>query len=320
MQPASTLRLRVRSITHEAEDILAFELRAEAGTALPAFTAGAHVDVHVPGAGVRCYSLCSDPAEPHRWCIAVRHEPQGLGGSRHLHETLRPGEWLEVGLPRNQFALDESAAGNVFIAGGIGITPLLAMIARSRALATPWTLHYAARTRRHAAFLERLEALAGDGSGRVQLHLAHEPGGQRLELDGVIAALPPAAHVYCCGPAPMLEAFQRATAELPRSRVHSEHFGRPPALAARGYEVQLARSGRTLQVAPGQSLLDCLIAAGVDAMHSCRAGLCGTCEVRVLQGEPEHRDLVLSEPERAANDRLMPCCSGARSARLVLDL
>jgi vanillate O-demethylase ferredoxin subunit len=318
---ASGLSVRVRSITLEAEGVLAFELRATDGASLPAFSAGAHIDVVLPGGDVRCYSLCNDPAETHRWCIGVLREPASRGGSRHLHEAVRPGDVLTVGAPRNQFALDESAAANVFVAGGIGITPMLAMIARSRALGTRWTLHYAARTRRHAAFLERLQALAADGSGHVRLHFDDESGAQRLDIAAVVAQLPRDTHIYCCGPAGMLQGFDAATAALPAARVHKEHFAAAqPAATAGGYSVVLARSGRTLQVAPGETLLDCLIAAGADPMHSCRQGVCGTCEVKVLDGEPDHRDLVLSDQERAANDRMMPCCSGARSARLVLDL
>jgi vanillate O-demethylase ferredoxin subunit len=321
LRPEPTLNVRVRSITQEAESILAFELRpADAGVALPAFRAGAHIDVHLPDGQVRCYSLCNDPAETHRWCIGVHRDPKSRGGSIHLHEAVRPGALLQVGLPRNQFALDESAAANVFIAGGIGITPLLAMVARSRAHGTPWVLHYAARTRRHAGFLERLQQLAKDGSGEVRLHFDQEAGGLPLDLAAVVAPLPADAHVYCCGPASMLAAYDRATAGLPAARVHKEHFASTQAAAtAGGYEVVLARSGTTLQVAAGQTLLECLIAAGNDPLHSCREGICGTCELRVLEGEPEHRDMVLSAEERAANDRILPCCSGSRSARLVLD-
>jgi vanillate O-demethylase ferredoxin subunit len=321
MPTESSLSVRVRSVTHEAEGILAFELRPIDDAPLPAFSAGAHIDVVLPGGDVRCYSLCNDPAETHRWCIGVLREPASRGGSRHLHEAVRPGDVLTVGAPRNQFALDESAAANVFVAGGIGITPILAMIARSRALGTPWTLHYAARTRRHAAFLERLQALAAECSGRVLLHFDDEAGGRRIDLGRVAAELPPDAHIYCCGPAGMLQGFDAATAGLPAARVHKEHFAAARAAAtAGGYSVVLARSGRTLQVAAGETLLDCLIAAGADPMHSCRQGVCGTCEVKVLEGVPDHRDMVLSDTERAANDRMMPCCSGARSARLVLDL
>jgi ferredoxin-NADP reductase len=238
-----------------------------------------------------------------------------------VHEALRPGQVLAVSAPRNHFPLDEGAPFNVFIAGGIGITPLLGMIARSQALGIPWRLHYAARTRPHAAFLDRLAAWNGQPGAQVLLHFDHEPGGQRLDLRSIVAELPEGAHVYCCGPTPLLEAYEEATAALPPQRVHREYFAaRQAPASAGGFSVQLARSGRTLQVPEGQTVLDCLIEAQVEPPYACREGLCGTCEVRVLEGTPEHRDLVLSDAERAANDRMMVCCSGARSSRLVLDL
>jgi ferredoxin-NADP reductase len=318
----SQLQVRVRSITHEADGVLAFELRpGQDGTELPAFTAGAHIDVHLADGLVRSYSLCNDPAETHRYCIGVHRSPASRGGSRFMHEAVRPGDVLAIAAPRNHFPLAEQSPADVFIAGGIGITPILAMLARARALGKPWTLFYAARTRRHAAFLERLARIADRPGTQVVQHFDDEAGGTRLDLDAIVRELPPGAHVYCCGPAPMLQAYERATAGLAPARVHKEYFaGEAQVATDGGYAVTLARSGRTLRVQPGQTLLDCLIAAGTDPMHSCRQGLCGTCEVRVLEGIPEHRDLVLSPEERQANDRMMPCCSGARSERLVLDL
>ncbi len=325
MTTAPTLQARIRATTFEAEGVLGLELvPLPPARALPAFAAGAHIDLHLTtpdGPLVRSYSLLNDPGETHRYCIGVHRDPRSRGGSRHVHEVLRPGQVLTLSAPRNHFPLDERAPFNVFIAGGIGITPLLGMIERSRALGIPWRLHYSARTRPHAAFLDRLAAWDRQGGGQVLLNFDREPGGKMLDLRRLVADLPDGAHVYCCGPRPMLEAFEQATAGLPPGRVHREYFaakGSPG--TGGGYSVALARSRRTLAVPEGKSLLDCLIEMQIEPPFSCREGVCGTCEVRVLDGTPDHRDLVLSDAERAANDRMMVCCSGARSPMLVLDL
>jgi vanillate O-demethylase ferredoxin subunit len=322
---SSTLQVRVRSVTYEAEHILGFELVAlPEGSSLPAFTAGAHIDLYLStpsGALVRSYSLLNDPRESHRYCIGVNRDPASRGGSRHVHEALRAGQVLTISAPRNNFPLDESAPFNVFIAGGIGITPMLGMIARSQALGTPWRLHYAARTRQHAGFLDLLAHYQGQSGAEVALNFDQEPGGQMLNLQHVVDALPAGAHVYCCGPLPMLEAYEQATAGLPPERAHREYFASKEAAATGGgFTVELARSHKTLNVPEGKTILDCLIEIRVEPPFSCREGVCGTCEVRVLDGTPDHRDLVLTDAERAANDRMMVCCSGAKSHKLVLDL
>lgn len=319
---SSTLQVRVRATTYEAQNILGFELvPLDPATALPAFTAGAHIDVHLPGGLLRSYSLLNDPQETHRYRIGVNQDAHSRGGSRHMHEQLRTGAVLTISTPRNLFAMDESSAFNVFIAGGIGITPMLSMIARSQTLGTPWRLHYAARTRQHAGFLDLLAAYQGQPGAEVQLNFDQEPGGQMLNLNAVIAAIPEGAHVYACGPQPLLAAYEQATASLPPAHVHREYFAAKEAAATDGgYSVTLARSQRTLQIQPGQTLLDGLIAIGTEPTFSCQQGICGTCEVKVLEGIPDHRDMVLTDAEKAANDRMMVCCSGAQSAGLVLDL
>lgn len=319
---SDTLQVRVRATTYEAQHILGFELvPLDPATALPAFTAGAHIELHLPDGLRRSYSLLNDPQETHRYCIGVNRDAHSRGGSRYMHEHLRSGAVLTIGAPRNLFAMDESSPFNVFIAGGIGITPILGMIARSQALGTPWRLHYAARTRQHAGFLDVLAHYQGQPGADVQLNFDQEPGGRMLDLNAVIAAMPAGAHVYACGPTPMLDAYEKASASLPPERVHREYFAAKEAAATEGcYTVTLARSQRTLQIQPGQTLLDGLIAIGAEPTFSCQQGICGTCEVKVLEGTPDHRDMVLSDAEKAANDRMMVCCSGAQSARLVLDL
>lgn len=319
------LSVRVRAMTYEAHGILGLELVSlPPYVSLPTFSAGAHIDLHLStpqGPLIRSYSLLNDPRETHRYCLGINRDAKSRGGSRHLHESLRVGDILGISAPRNHFPLNESSPHNVFIAGGIGITPMLSMIARSQALAIPWTLHYAARTRDHAAFLERLESAARDAGGQVTLNFNQEPGGRMLDLQVLLAGLPEGAHVYCCGPAPMLAAFEKAAESLPAERVHREYFIAKDAPANDGgFTVELARSRKSVQIPQGKSILDCLIEIHVEPPFSCRQGICGTCEVKVLEGIPDHRDMVLSEPEQAANQRMMVCCSGAKSPKLVLDL
>lgn len=325
MTTPSTLSVRVRAMTWEAQSIVGLELvPVPPLRELPAFSAGAHIDLHLntpQGPLVRSYSLLNDPRETHRYCLGINRDANSRGGSSHVHEQLRVGQVLTISAPRNHFPLDESAPHNVFIAGGIGITPMLSMIARSQALGTPWTLYYAARTREHAGFLDRLENPDGTAGAQVVLNFDQAPGGKMLDLHAVVAGLPAGAHVYCCGPIPMLQAYEAATVSLPAERVHKEYFAAKDAPASEGgFTVELARSHKTLQVPAGKTLLDCLIEIHAEPPYSCREGICGTCEVRVLEGTPDHRDMVLSDSERAANNRMMVCCSGAKSPKLVLDL
>lgn len=325
---ASLLTLRVRALTWEAEGILGIELvPTQPNTLLPAFEAGAHIDLHLPEGLVRSYSLLNTPGERQRYCVAVNLDVASRGGSRWIHEQLRCGQTLTVGAPRNHFPLDETAPLSVFFAGGIGITPILGMIRRLEALGRPWRLHYACRDRAHAAYVSELQALAETAQaagrdGALDLHFDAERG-RMLDIPGIVATLPAGSHAYCCGPKPMLAAYEAATATAawPREQVHLEYFAAKDAAATEGgYTAELKRSRRSLQVRPGETLLDRLLAEGVDVLYSCREGVCGTCEVRVLGGEPDHRDLVLSAAERATNTRMMVCCSGAKTQKLVLDL
>ena len=315
------LELRITAIRREAEGIHSVELRAPDHGALPPFQAGAHIDLMLAPSLTRSYSLCNDPQERHRYVVAVHLAPASRGGSRHVHEQLRVGERLQVSPPRNNFALDEGAAHTVLIAGGIGITPLKAMIARLEALGHSWELHYATRSRDTLAFADELRALEARQPGRVRLHIDAEAKGARLDLRALVAGAPPAAHFYCCGPETMLDAFAQATAALARGQVHVEHFGGAgPVASEGGFAVMLRRSQRRIEIARGQTILDALLAADVKVPYSCREGVCGTCEVKVLEGTPDHRDVVLTPEEHARNDAMLVCCSGAKSKVLVLDL
>lgn len=318
----------MRSAQLVAEGVLALELTDVDGGLLPAFEAGAHLDVHLPVSGglVRAYSICSDPADRTRYVVAVGLDPASRGGSRHIHAHIRAGQVLEIGGPRNHFPLAEDAPASVLVAGGIGVTPLLAMARRLAALARPWLLYLCARTPERAAFLPELLALP---HGRVVPVFDGVPGVASLDLVQVVQHAPAQAHFYCCGPASLMRAFQAATQGIAPERVHMEWFSAPTPQAAGGsaasgaqpgFQVRLERSGRVLAVGPGDTLLQVLERAGVYVAYSCRDGVCGTCEVPVLAGTPEHRDCVLSAGERARGDRMLACVSWCTSPELVLDL
>lgn len=311
-----TSRLRIKSASWEAPNILSYELRSLEGAELPPFTAGAHIDLTLPNGLVRSYSLVNPQSERHRYVIAVQKDRASRGGSKWIHENFRAGDIVTVNGPRNNFALDENAEKSIFIAGGIGITPILSMIERMNALGRDWELIYCSRKRSGTAFLESLEK-----KPQVRFNCDEEPGGKMLDIAAVVKAAPANSHLYCCGPLPMLEAFEKATKDLARERVHVEYFTakEPPAVEG-GFKVVLAKSGREFTVPPGKTILDTLRDSGLDIPYSCTEGVCGTCETKVLDGVPDHRDLILTEKERASNNTMMICCSGSKSEKLVLDL
>ena len=321
MPSADTMQVRVRSVTWEAQGVLALELVAVDGRNLPPFTAGAHVDLFLPSGLVRSYSICNDQDEQHRYVIGVNRDANSRGGSRYLHEVLRAGDTLTVSHPRNNFPLNEDAADSLLISGGIGITPLLAMVRRLEKLGRAWRLYYCSRTRKSAAFLGELRALSGEHPDRITYNYDGDRGGKLLNLAAVISSAGPDTHLYCCGPLPMLEAFEQAASLRPPSTVHVEYFAakESPSLEG-GFEVELAKSGRTVNVPAGKSILDTLLDVGIQVPYSCMEGVCGSCETRVLAGLPDHRDLILGTEEKAANKTMMICCSGSKGSRLVLDL
>lgn len=312
MSEAWLHEVRVVALREEAPGVVSCELRASA-SGLPPCPPGAHVDVHLPNGLVRQYSVVE--AGPDHYLIAVKREAQSRGGSAYIADALRLGTRLRVGAPRDNFPLVPHAGRTVLIAGGIGITALLPMARRLQAEGRDWRLHYAVRHAEDAAFAEALRAF-GD---QLRLHVSAAVG-HRLVLADVVAQQPVGTHFYCCGPAAMLDDFQRATAALPPQQVHFERFSAAPMEAGEGFTVRLARSGRCIPVAADQSIVDALSAAGIDAPYSCQQGICGSCEVKVLAGTPEHRDEVLTEAEKAGNATMMICCSRARTPELVLDL
>jgi ferredoxin-NADP reductase len=319
---AERLRLQVTDIQAEARDVMLIELRAADGGSLPAFEPGAHLEIDLPNGLIRHYSLTNDWRERDRYVIGVGRAFKGRGGSEFLHRSLRCGAQLTLSAPRNNFALDRNAASCLFIAGGIGVTPIMSMIRQCEAQGRRWRLVYAARNGQRTAFYETLRALGP----RVHFHFDDEASGV-LDVSGWLADAREGEHVYCCGPQPLMKAVQDHVAQRPAQTVHFEYFAAPAAPAtgaavgATGeFKVELRRSGRTVSVPTDRSILEVLEASGVSVPFSCREGMCGTCETAVCDGEIDHRDYVLSAEQRAAGRSMMVCVSRALSPVLVLDL
>lgn len=315
--------MRVQAIRFEAEGVLSVELRPTDASTLPAVQPGAHVDLHLENGLVRSYSLvtprCTPAAAPTRYVVAVLLDRASRGGSIHIHRDLRVGTILDVGTPRNHFELDESAQHTVLVAGGIGITPIFSMYERMVALGKPVSLIYCGRSRSQMALQDDIAAL-----GRpIDWHIDEEAG-TPPDLKAYLSRFSADADFYCCGPTPMINGFESICETLAYPRVHVERFAAvaPAKTESTGsaYEIVLKRSGKTLQVAAGQSLFDILTAAKAGVEFSCKEGICGSCETKVLEGIPEHRDSVLSKSERASNKTMMVCVSGCKGERLVLDL
>ena len=327
-----TLTLLVRQMTWQSEGVMTLVLEDAAGADLPQWTPGAHLDLHLPGAIVRQYSLCGDPLDRQRWRVAVLLEQVGRGGSRAVHRDLRPGMVLTARGPRNNFELRPAGAYR-FVAGGIGITPILAMVNHARDHGTPWSLLYGGRSRGSMAFVEELPQGdgagaggggdgGGDGDGEVTVVPQDEAG--LLPLADLLADVEPNTLVYACGPGPLLDAIERATAHWPPGSLVLERFAPVSAPVPQGlessFEVEAAASGVTVTVEPGTSIVRALESAGVYPETSCEEGICGTCETRVLAGTPQHRDSLLSEAERETGETMMICVSRCAGQRLVLDL
>lgn len=313
------LRLQVARKWTCAEGIVAIDLVAPDGTPLPAFTAGSHIDLFLPGGFTRQYSLRNDPRERHRYAIGVLREPGGRGGSAYVHDRLNVGDAVETSRPRNAFELDEAAPFSLLLAGGIGVTPILAMAYRLFLLGRDFEFHYCARSAARLAFRNEIEA--SPFAGKVRVHLDDGPTAQLLSLDRLLAYRPEGAHLYACGPSGFLDALvSKAKAGWPADAVHREYFANsaPKEQSDQPFRITLASTGRSFDVAPGRSIVEVLAENGIDIPVSCEQGICGTCVTRVVSGEPDHRDLVLTDRQRA--DHMTLCCSRARSAELILDL
>jgi vanillate O-demethylase ferredoxin subunit len=319
-QPGTRLlSLLVRQIRFEGIGINSYELVDPEGEYLPAWRAGSHLDIHLPGGVVRQYSLCGDPADRGRYVIAVLKEPAGRGGSRLLHETLQVQAIVKVSAPRNHFPIDPRAARHLLIGGGIGITPLKAMAHELEAAGLPYALHYCAKGPHYAAFLDTLSAFDA-----ASFHYDGGIPGNGLDIAALLATPPEGTHLYYCGPAGFMQACAAASAHWPPGRVHSEHFKAPEIAAAAeeadadGFAVVIASSGAVFDIPADRSIVEVLADAGIVVETSCVSGLCGTCKVKYLSGTVDHRDYILADDER--EDYLTACVSRATSARLVLDL
>ena len=312
------VQVRVARKWPTAAGIAAFELAPVAGE-LPGFQPGAHLDVHLPDGLVRQYSLTNGPGLTDVYRIGVKLEPEGRGGSRYMYDSVHVGDVLDLSEPRNNFTLRRDAARTVLIAGGIGITPLLAMAQTLARQGLIWELHYFAQSDDHIAFPEMLDPLARE----ITMHLGLTPERTGDELGRITRSYAPTNHTYICGPGPMIAAARAIAAEAgwPEAAVHFEYFNNEsPRDATSAFEVSLARSNKSLRIDSGVSLLDGLRNEGVDLPSSCEQGACGTCIATVLEGEPDHQDVYLNGSERAAGDRMLTCVSRAKSRRLVLDL
>jgi phthalate 4,5-dioxygenase reductase component len=310
--------LKVAAARQIARDIYLIELRDRQGAELPEFTAGAHLSVQVPSGVLRKYSLCNDPAERDRYVIAVKRDEQGRGGSMGLVDVVRVGDMLQTSEPRNDFSLHPRASNFIFIAGGIGITPILSMVRQVQSSgAGRFKLYYFTRNPESTAFIDELGA--PEFHGKVRIH--HDGGDLANAFDlWPILERPSGAHVYCCGPRGLMDSVRDMSGHWPGGSIHFESFG-PSASANRQntpFTVQLAKSGLTVVVAADSTILEAVRAAGVHVPSSCEAGTCGSCKTVLIRGEAEHRDLVLAEEERG--NRIMVCCSRAVSPELVLDL
>jgi vanillate O-demethylase ferredoxin subunit len=309
--------MRLTSVTYAAERTHLFEFRPLGGQTLAPFEAGAHIDLHLPDGMVRQYSLINPQHETHRYVVGIKRDPRSRGGSSYIFESLVVGTVVRIGGPRNNFRLVEDASHTVLVAGGIGITPIWAMLQRLESTGRSWELHYATRSRAETAFATELERFGE----RVHMHVDDEFGGAVMDIGAAVRDVASDAHLYCCGPTPMLASFEEATRSLPRGQVHIERFtSETPVASAGGYLVELARCGKIVRVGAGQTILEALRANGVNVPSSCEQGICGACETKIVSGVPDHRDLILSEEEKAANATLMICCSGSKSDVLVLDL
>jgi ferredoxin-NADP reductase len=315
MNEGALREMRLTAMPPVAEGTTLFAFRALDGGELPGIEPGAHIDLHLPTGMVRQYSLVIDDDDRRKYVVAIKKDRESRGGSRLLHEEIGVGTVLRVGGPRNLFPLVDDASHTVFVAGGIGITPIWSMVRKLEQLGRTYELHYACRPRGEMAFYSSLSARPG-----VHLHIDEERGGL-LDVPSICSNAPADAHLYCCGPGPLLANFEAATSGRPADRIHVEYFGaRQKPTVESGFEVELFQSKQVVKVNPGQTILDALRRAGISVAVSCEQGVCGSCETTVIEGVPDHRCEVLSETDRDAGNTMMICCSGAKSSRLVLDI
>jgi phthalate 4,5-dioxygenase reductase component len=313
------IQVRVRAVTDLTPRIRSYELvPPDAAGDLPSFTAGSHITFHLPSGLERQYSICSDPTETDRYCVAVQREDGGRGGSLEVHSALKIGSVVDISPPVNLFPLDECPGGVLLIAGGIGITPILSMIRSLTRDGRPFHLVYLARDAESAAFIGEIETLAGEN--KVTLHFDGGDPERSFDIRWLLDGAERGTHVYCCGPTALMGVVRDAASGWPQTTVHFEYFSNDnagPRATDRPFTVRLARTDREIHVAGGQTILDALLSAGLDVDYSCTEGTCGTCIVAVVEGEVDHRDKVLLPSERAS--KIAICCSRAKSELITID-
>jgi len=316
------LRVCVACKQRLADGIVSFELVAADGSELPPYAAGAHIDVHLPNGLVRQYSLCNPIDQQDRYVLGVLRDPSSRGGSACLHDQVKVGDYLTIGSPRNLFPLHENAGRSLLLAGGIGITPILAMAESLNARGAKFDMHYCARSAGSMAFKERIAQSAY--ADRVRFHLDDGPAAQRIDLSATLVTPADDAHLYVCGPPGFIAAVisgaqQQGWAD---ANVHTEHFGAAPATGDgdTAFTVRLQRSGMLVDVPADKTVVAALASAGVVIPTSCEQGVCGTCLTNVVEGLPDHRDQYLTPTEQTENRQFLPCVSRARCKLLVIDL
>lgn len=312
--------MRVLNRREQGEGIISFDLVAPEGVALPRFEAGSHIDLHVAEGLIRQYSLWGDPSETDRYRLGVLLEAGGRGGSAAVHRELLEGHTVRVSVPRNTFKLVEEATHSVLLAGGIGVTPMLAMAYRLHALGRPFALHYCTRSHGRTAFNGEI-AKAGFAP---QVHIHHDDGAaaQRFDPARDLPAPGPGVHLYVCGPKGFMDWITAGAKAQgwPDAQVHCEYFKAEVSVTGGAFTVEARRSGKTVAVSPGQSIAAAMLEAGIAIPLSCEQGVCGTCLVDVIGGTPDHRDMFQTDEEKASNRQITPCCSRSLSPTLILDV
>ena len=315
-----TLSVRVTRKRTEAEDICLFQLEPVGCERLPEFEAGAHIDVHLPNRLVRQYSLCNSPEETDRYQICVLRDPDTRGGSQAMHDLVEEGDTLVIGKPRNLFRLVPGAHHSLLLAGGIGVTPLMAMAWRLAGMSASFAMHYFSRSRARTAFVEPLRSVPF--KDRVSHWFDDTDAGQRPAIGSLLSAAPDNTHVYVCGPAGFLEHVRKTCEAMgwPAERMHYEAFTAQPVLGGSEFSVRIRSTGLTVPVPADKTIVEALDSHGIEIPVSCEQGICGTCVTSICDGMPDHRDQYLTDEERSQGKQFTPCCSRSLTPLLVLDL
>lgn len=318
----STLDVTVASRTSETNDIITLELVNANGEGLPAFDAGAHIDIHIPGGIIRQYSLCNDPSEKHRYKVGILKDAASRGGSIAIHENIKEGDTLTISTPRNHFPLAKDAQHSILLAGGIGVTPILCMAERLTASDSSFELHYCTRTPERTAFKNRIAK--SSYAAKVIHHFDNGAKDQLLDIPNLLAKPTAGTHLYVCGPKGFMDIVLSTarTAGWQEEQLHYEFFSGEVAIKEDdgSFELYLAKSDKTLKIGAEETIIDALENAGIEIAVSCESGVCGTCLTKIIEGTPDHRDMYLTPKEQAKNDQFLPCCSRSKTPRLVVDI